>query len=119
MSYFSEYFPLLDEDKIKTKAKVYPVYQAIKKSENEVALRKLVDAAIKSGSNIFKTPSNKSINVYREAGKVLRTQGTTKAAKELKSADSRLVRLVNKVARVQRKKVKGYPLNGVVYLGAM
>jgi uncharacterized protein YaaR (DUF327 family) len=126
MSYFSDYFPLLDEDKIKTKAKTYQVYQAIKKSENEVNLRRLIDAAVKSGSDIFKTPSNKSINVYREAGRVLRneergrkTPKGTKAGKDLKSADSRLVRLVNKVARVQRKKVKGYPLNGVVYLGAI
>jgi hypothetical protein len=113
MSYFSDYFPLLDESKIKTKVKLYPVYQAIKKTENEGALRKLIDAAVRSGSDIFRTPSDRSISIYRSAGRILRTKPTTKAAKELKSADSRLVRLVNKVARVQRKKVKGYPLTGM------
>jgi len=119
MSYFANYFSLLDENKIKAKPKAYAVYNAIKKSENDVALKKFVDIAVKSGSDIFKTPSNKGIAIYREAGKVLRTKPTTKAAKDLKSADSRLVRLVNAAARNQRKKVKGYPINGLVYLGAV
>ncbi len=117
MSYYSDYFPLIDPDKIKTKAKGFAIYNAIKKTQNEGALRKLIDAAIKQGSDIFKTPSNKAISVYRNAGRILRTQPTTKAAKELKSADSRLVRLVNASSRNQRKKVKGYPINGLVYLG--
>jgi len=131
MSYFANYFSLLDENKIKAKPKAYAVYNAIKKSENDVALKKFVDIAVKSGSDIFKTPSNKGIATYREAGAVLRKSGTIpaskrkkiksvkEAAKDLKSADSRLVRLVNAAARNQRKKVKGYPINGLVYLGAV
>lgn len=119
MSYFANYFPLLDEDKIKSKPKAFAIYNALKKSENDVSLKKFIDIAVKSGSDIFKTPSNKGISTYREAGKILRTKPTSKAAKDLKSADSRLVRLVNAASRNQRKKVKGYPVSGVVYLGAM
>ena len=119
MSYFANYFPLLDEAKIKSKPKAYAIYNALKKSQNEVSLKKFIDIAIKSGSDIFKTPSNKAISVYRNAGRILRTQPTTKAAKELKSADSRLVRLVNASSRNQRKKVKGYPISGLVYLGGL
>ena len=119
MSYFANYFPLLDEGKIKLKPSAYNAFVRIKKSENDIDLKKFIDNAVKSGSDIFKTPSNRGIETYRTAGKILRTKPTTKAAKELKSADSRLVRLVNAASRNQRKKVKGYPVSGVVYLGAI
>ena len=131
MSYFADFFPLLDEDKIKPKPKAFAVYNVIKKTQNEVALKKLIDTAVKSGSDIFKTPSNKAIDVYRKAGAVLRQSGTIpaskrkkmksviEAGKDLKKADSRLVRLVNAASRNQRKKVKGYPITGLVYLGAI
>ena len=120
MSYFADFFPLLDEDKIKPKfPKAYLAYNKIKKSKDGAALKYFIDTAVKRGSDIFKTPSNKAITTYREAGRVLRTKPTSKAARDLKSADSRLVRLVNAANRNQRKIRKGYPVNGVVYLGAM
>lgn len=90
MSYFADFFPLLDEDKIKPKfPKAYLAYNKIKKNKDGAALKYFIDTAVKRGSDIFKTPSNKAITTYREAGRVLRTKPTSKAARDLKSADSR------------------------------
>jgi hypothetical protein len=127
MALFKDKFETLSETKMDKSPKLSAAYKKIKNSSDEKLLDRIIEFATTKGVDIFKTPSSGRLDDYRKAGAVLRNSKVEKLkksvreknARELKEADNLLVRYVNKVTRVQRKKAKGYPISGMIGLGGV